>query len=194
FCPACPQPNRNLPKNWKWDLIQWIYLRYFVIDGNFKADHVRQKHPGTDIWLGRGRGMMPDPDHYAAFLKEALEKATKAPCETHFRAIEQALLASKACDITGVIAVACARHGCYAPGSLCNLFKGEQQKNADYSLLRALDTTDVDPQQGIMIMYDIACQYCVHLRERIGHLLPRALNIDRAIGLFHVHGHKDQCF
>lgn len=43
-------------------------------------------------------------------------------------------------------------------------------------------------------MYDIACQYCVHLRERIGHLLPRALNIDRAIGLFHVHGHKDQCF
>ncbi|KAF9525992.1 hypothetical protein CPB83DRAFT_745589, partial [Crepidotus variabilis] len=88
----------------------------------------------------------------------------------------------------------CARHGCYAPGSLCNLFKGEQQKNADFALLQAILTTNVDPAQGVMTMYDIACQYCIHLRARIGHLLSEGLEIDQAIGLFHVHGHKDQCF
>ena len=34
----------------------------------------------------------------------------------------------------------------------------------------------------------------VHFRDRIGHLLPEGLSIDAAIGLFHVHAHKDDCF
>jgi hypothetical protein len=74
------------------------------------------------------------------------------------------------------------------------LFKGEQQKNVDFSFLQALQTTAVDPQQGVMIIYDIACQYSIHLQERIGHHLPAGLKVDHAIGLFHVHGHKDECF
>ena len=45
-----------------------------------------------------------------------------------------------------------------------------------------------------MLIYDIACQYFVHLQEHIGHLLPAGLSIDCAIGLFHIHAHKDQCF
>lgn len=43
-------------------------------------------------------------------------------------------------------------------------------------------------------MYDIACQYFVHLFDRIGHKLPIGLTVDRAIGLFHVHAHKEACF
>jgi Kyakuja-Dileera-Zisupton transposase len=104
------------------------------------------------------------------------------------------MLLSKACDITGIVAVACARHGCFAPNSVANLFRGEQQKNVDWSLLQALKTTNVDDRQGVMIIYDIACQYIIHLQDRIGHLLPAGLTIDAAIGLFHVHGHKDSCF
>jgi Kyakuja-Dileera-Zisupton transposase len=101
---------------------------------------------------------------------------------------------SKACDVTGIVAIACARHGCFAPNSIVNLFRGEQQKNVDYALLQALKTTNVDPSQGAMLIYDIACQYFVYINERIGHLLPSGLNLDRAIGLFHVHGHKEVCF
>ena len=74
------------------------------------------------------------------------------------------------------------------------MFKGEQQKNVDFTFLKALTTTSVAPEQGVLFIYDIACQYIVHLQERIGHHLPFGLNIDAAIGLFHVHGHKDQCF
>lgn len=44
-----------------------------------------------------------------------------------------------------------------------------------------------------MLIYDIACQYSVHLHDRIGHLLPMGMEIDRAIGLFHVHAHREQC-
>lgn len=75
-----------------------------------------------------------------------------------------------------------------------DLFKGEQQKNVDFALLQSIETTGVDPTQGLMIIYDIVCQYIVHIRERIGHKLPTGLEIDCAIGLFHVHAHREQCF
>jgi Kyakuja-Dileera-Zisupton transposase len=104
------------------------------------------------------------------------------------------LLASKACDVTGLVAIACARHGCYAPNSLADLSLGEGQRNMDFSLLKAIFLTNVDPEQGLLLIYDIVCQYIVHLLYRIGNHLPEGLKIDAAIGLFHVHAHKDDCF
>jgi hypothetical protein len=105
------------------------------------------------------------------------------------------MLGSKACDVTGVVAIACARHGCFALNSIADLFKGEGQKNVDWVLLQALARTNVDPEfQSVMLIYDIACQYFVHLQDRIGHLLPAGLTLDCAIGMFHVHGHKEECF
>ena len=77
---------------------------------------------------------------------------------------------------------------------MVDLFKSEQQKNMDFALLRVLQILGIDPAQGIMFMYDIVCQYIVHLEERIGYALPPGLQIDRAIGMFHVHAHKEQCF
>lgn len=118
----------------------------------------------------------------------------KAPCENTFKAIEMAMLQSKACNVTGIAAIACAWHGCFAPNSVANLFHGEQQKNVDWVFLQAIKTTKVQDRQGAMLIYDIACQYMVHLWDHIGHLLPAGLDIDSAIGLFHVHGHKDICF
>lgn len=103
------------------------------------------------------------------------------------------MLFSKACDITGIVAIACARHGCFAPNSIADLTRGEQQKNVDWAFLEALRTTGVTSEQGVMLIYDIACQYFVHLHDRIGHLLPIGLEIDRAIGLFHVHAHREEC-
>jgi Kyakuja-Dileera-Zisupton transposase len=75
-----------------------------------------------------------------------------------------------------------------------DLFKGEQQKNVDFAFLRALKSTSVTPEQGVLLIYDIACQYFVHLQDRIGTELPFGLDVEAAIGLFHIHAHKDQCF
>jgi hypothetical protein len=105
-----------------------------------------------------------------------------------------ALLASKACDITGLVAIACARHGCYAPNSLVDLFLGEGQRNMDFSLLKAILLTNVDPDQGLLLIYEIICQYIIHFFDRIGIHLPEGLQVDAAISLFHVHAHKDDCF
>ena len=111
-----------------------------------------------------------------------------------FQAITNSVLASNACDITSIVGIACAHHGCYAPNTIVDLFKGEQQKNVDFALLQVIKTTGVDPEQGLMVIYDITCQYSIHLREQIDHHLPASLTIDHAIDQFHVHDHKEQCF
>lgn len=69
--------------------------------------------------------------------------------------------------------------------------------NMDWSLCEALATTHVGRIKCAMDIYDIACQYWVHLQERIDmnpflHL-PEDIQLIFAIGLFHVHGHKDEC-
>jgi hypothetical protein len=80
------------------------------------------------------------------------------------------------------------------PNAVVDLLKGEQQKNVDFALIRCLDIIGIDVDQGIMLIYDIVCQYIVHLIHRIGNELPAGLKIERAIDHLHVHGHKDDCF
>jgi hypothetical protein len=55
---------------------RWVYKRIFVADGNFKADHVRQKDAGKDVWLSEGSGMVPKREEYMEFLKHAIERLT----------------------------------------------------------------------------------------------------------------------
>jgi hypothetical protein len=55
---------------------RFVFRRFFVADGNFKADHVRQKHIDADIWLSEGGGMMPKRIQYQEFLQTAFETST----------------------------------------------------------------------------------------------------------------------
>jgi hypothetical protein len=75
FCPACPQVGVNIPKDWALDPQRWVYQRSFVADGNFKADHVRQKK-NDDVWLSEGGGMMSVRSEYDEFLLKAKERST----------------------------------------------------------------------------------------------------------------------
>ena len=89
--------------------------------------------------------------------------------------------------------MACGCHGCYAPQALVDLFKGEQQKNADFCLPKSLQHTNVHTDQTVLLIYDIICQYIIYILKCIGHHLPPGLVINAAIGLFHGHAHKEQC-
>lgn len=46
-------------------------------------------------------------------------------CFEH-RAISEKNQAKKGFDSTGLVAIACARHGCFAPGSVVDMQKGER--------------------------------------------------------------------
>lgn len=47
-----------------------------MADGNFKADHVRQKNETDDVWLSEGSGMIPKRQEYFTFLATAIERLT----------------------------------------------------------------------------------------------------------------------
>jgi len=77
FCAACPQHGVNLKDNWKADPNRNLYIRNFVSDGNFKADHVKQKNIDDDVYLSSGEGYMTEPKDYAAHVEEMVKIAPR---------------------------------------------------------------------------------------------------------------------
>ena len=71
-----------------------------------------------------------------------------------------------------------------------------RQINMDYSLCKAL-SYNMESMPLALVMYDIMCQYGIHLMERVekspGLSIPDSLELRTGIGLFHIHGHQDSC-
>ena len=67
----------------------------------------------------------------------------------------------------------------------------------DYALSESLSYNTKGIKRAI-VMYDIMCQYGIHLLERFKQSpylnIPKNMVIDKGIGQFHIHGHQDQCF
>ncbi|KAF9531675.1 hypothetical protein CPB83DRAFT_891565 [Crepidotus variabilis] len=199
FCASCPQPGINLPDNWREDVNKDVFIRSYVTDGNFKADHVKQKRPEDDVFLAEGQLYLTSPSLFKPFLPLAEEYGRKykqkATCH-RYNATSQANAGDASLDVTGVVAHACARHGCFAPSSVVDLQKGERQANVDYSLCQAIKHSNLGDITSVLLIYDIMCQYHINLRHRVTETqldLPTSLDILPGIGLFHVHGHKEDC-
>lgn len=167
FCPACPQPGINLPNNWREDPEQyvsypdslktfivsnilkrpsrWVYMRSFVMDGNFSAEHMKMRQPRNDVPLSHGAGYMVAPGPYKTHLAVAQEDREvrnhyrdnaelrltldvvlkRSKCNNH-RAVNQANANRSNLEATGIGATACARHGCFCPHSVVDFQKGER--------------------------------------------------------------------
>ena len=67
----------------------------------------------------------------------------------------------------------------------------------DYALCHAIQHRS-HPQQKVLTFYDINCQYSKNLRRRCRESrfisLPDGILIQPGIGLWHVHGHRGECF
>ncbi|TEB20942.1 hypothetical protein FA13DRAFT_1757685 [Coprinellus micaceus] len=120
----------------------------------------------------------------------------KKTCVQH-QAVKEKNKVKPGYDITGVVSVACARHGCFAPAGTVDLQKGERQINMDLALSEACDATKAGQTLGLRFTYDINCQYCVNFHQKVGPRKPLSIPENMAllfvIGLFHVHGHKEEC-
>jgi hypothetical protein len=118
-------------------------------------------------------------------------------------------------EATGIGATACARHGCFFPHSTVDFQKGERyvgrwipasvifkpmsyrQVNMDYSLTHAMQH-NMDRITRVITFYDINCSYMKKLRARVAgnqfiQISPE-LEITPGIGIWHVHGHRAECF
>lgn len=66
----------------------------------------------------------------------------------------------------------------------------------DFSVSEAAKTTNAEGIPWMCKIYDVACQYCQNFELRFkncDHLTRPATEIIHAIGLFHVHGHQEDC-
>ncbi|KAJ8694062.1 hypothetical protein PTI98_008995 [Pleurotus ostreatus] len=205
FCPACPQPGVNVT-NRTWDSKtdpKWLLSPLLVADGNFKFDHLQLKKPHSDIQLRDGTGYVVTTATYEEHLAITNGVQEKSDCANH-KAVNQATRPRKHVDNTGIGVIACARHGFFVPHSIVNFKKGEQQKNMDFALseamkfftkLRPID--DIDTTPSITVIYDVMCQYGVHLEQRLEdglYLEKPDIPIQKAIGKFHLGAHIDSCF
>ncbi|KAF8256471.1 hypothetical protein EI94DRAFT_1646193 [Lactarius quietus] len=194
FCPACPQPGINLPKDWKMQYTPEQLIQTFIMDGNFSAEHMRHRSGEKEVSLSPGMAFMANPESYRAHLHSGQETTQPSTCNT-YKAIEQANSNRAHLDVTGIGATACC-HGFFVPTSVVDFQKGERQINMDYSICKAL-SYNMEDIPVALVMYDIMCQYSVHFRKRVENspelTLPSSLELWTGIGLFHIHGHQDSC-
>jgi hypothetical protein len=91
FCALCAQPGINLPDDWReyenrWviDINIWklpticfsknLFMRGFMMDGNFQAEHMKMRNPENDVPLSDGAGFMVSKKPYELHLKSAVER------------------------------------------------------------------------------------------------------------------------
>ncbi|KAG2017263.1 hypothetical protein CC2G_006788 [Coprinopsis cinerea AmutBmut pab1-1] len=196
FCAACPQPGKNLPEGWEEDEEQWKYGITLAADGNFSLLHREQKN-ADDVWFKNGEGYLVERTRYEKHLRVTSEEKEIPTCHEH-RAVEDKSKTTKGCDVTGVGAFACSRHGCFVPASVVNFHRGERQMYMDYGLSNSIKTTSADKMKRLILLYDINCQYCRNLKKRFEAgpylTLPSDLVVTFGIGQFHVHGHQEKCY
>jgi hypothetical protein len=70
FCPACPQPGINLSEDWKArQEEEGTLMRSYVMDGNFKAEHMKMCRPFNDVAISNGHGFMVGEKRYKDHIK-----------------------------------------------------------------------------------------------------------------------------
>ncbi|KAG1830857.1 hypothetical protein EV424DRAFT_1470239 [Suillus variegatus] len=197
FCPACPQPGINLdlststvaqPDNTP----SWLMTRYLVMDGNFKAEHMHPVNPSDEVSLMDGLGFMVSDERYKSHLAIAQDNVQRSDCNNH-RAVNQANASRQRLEATGIGGCACARHGCFVPHSMVDFQKGERSVHIASAL-----NYKTDGISRAITFYDINCQYNKYLKDQITSSMylsiPIGMDIIPGIGLWHVHGHQDNCF
>jgi hypothetical protein len=51
-----------------------LFMRGFIMDGNFQAEHMRMRNPENDVPLSDGTGFMVSKKSYESHLKSAVER------------------------------------------------------------------------------------------------------------------------
>lgn len=53
--------------------VRYIYRRVLVLDGNFKADHIRMRNPHEDVNLTNGEGYVVEESRYGKHINVSQE-------------------------------------------------------------------------------------------------------------------------
>ncbi|GJF00552.1 CxC2 domain-containing protein [Phanerochaete sordida] len=197
-CPACPHPGINLPDDWQSvrEDLKYLYWMYVSLDACFRVKRYDISDTEKDPVLDDGLAYFVKGEPYKEQLKKYKNQKAMSTC-TGLAALDHAdTKFSKGYDATGIGACIDGRHEFMLPNGVGDLQKGERHINMDYVYGASLrHFPDVD----IMTMYDIVCQWAVHLEARMADMpedlriqVARFKELRYAIGKLHWHGHKKE--
>ncbi|KAJ7059326.1 hypothetical protein C8F01DRAFT_1255022 [Mycena amicta] len=199
-CWACPHVDFNLPVGWescgKDD--EFLYSLMLAIDANFRLKNRIRGNEKHDPSLGPGWGYFVESEAYKDHLRDYVAESDVSSCIAFAALMQKDTHLTTGLRVSGVGGCVCARHGVVCAQGFGDLQKGERYANMDYILLHALRDVRV---RHLVLSYDIACQWKIHLRERVlkitndAGLLPDLSNFHIQFGLpvWHAAAHELPC-
>ncbi|KAJ7018761.1 hypothetical protein C8F04DRAFT_1277227 [Mycena alexandri] len=166
LCPACPQPGKNLPPNWK-DTPKsrrFLYALFLALDANFRMRRKKVSSEEKDPSLGDGWSFYCELAPYYSYLaKNWKQKQERSTCVAH-DAVDKPDRESRGTASSGIATVDCARHNMKRPCSVGDLQLGERYINMDYIFFVGLAGSEISE---LFVSYDIACQWHKNIWERM---------------------------
>ncbi|KAF7965909.1 hypothetical protein HWV62_40974 [Athelia sp. TMB] len=197
-CPACPQPGKNIPHNWKLsdESIRWIYALILTIDANFKLS-LKEKGIQDDPALGDGWAHWVPREEFLDYLREHGGAVEPNYCDSDLKAINTAVRSTKNYRASGAGACLCGRHGLVRKNGLGSMQIGERYPNIDFIVFCGLVRTILF---SLWFSYDIACQWSRNLLKRVL-TLPERMRVSptvlksatKVLPKFHEYNHGYSC-
>ncbi|KAG6836119.1 hypothetical protein H0H93_011191 [Arthromyces matolae] len=198
ICPACPQPDANLPPDWKSAPPEkkFLYALFVAIDANFRLKRRCVSSEQHDPSLSEGWSFFVNEEPYKKHITTTWNhKQPKSTCVSH-NAVNNPDKEARGLAASGVGTVDCARHDFKRPRSVGDLQLGEKYINMDYLVLLGLKDTEIEI---LKVSYDIVCQWHVLLREQMMsyphhlHLGASIKHITFLVPKFHLAAHIEAC-
>ncbi|THU77010.1 hypothetical protein K435DRAFT_703408 [Dendrothele bispora CBS 962.96] len=198
-CIACPWVGVNLPPNWQDAALaeKYKYFLFLAIDACFRLKHRMVSSEAQDPALGSGWSYMVEDKPFRAYLLSITDQDEMCTC-SGLAALQQANTKfSRGYATTGVGVGVCARHEFVQRNGTVDLQKGERYANMDYTWASSLHHHDHHLTK--VQSYDIVCQWCKKLVDRLKDLPPLVrLNLVLHVIFFvipklHIYGHQILC-
>ncbi|KAJ7429396.1 hypothetical protein B0H11DRAFT_1768213 [Mycena galericulata] len=199
LCRACPQPEINLPENWREEPAPtaFKYAAHLGADANYRLSERNVSSEARDPTLAQGKAYFVNRLPYMEHIKNYVTQEDINTC-SGFQAMFLANLKRiNGLRTSGVGGVTCTRHNMWRPNGLGDLQKGERFCNMDWILFSSLQHYDI---LRLYLTYDIACQYFKKFWDRM-RSLPEYLHLNIppadvyfAVPNFHLPAHRMECY
>ncbi|KAI0059388.1 hypothetical protein BV25DRAFT_1785942, partial [Artomyces pyxidatus] len=198
-CPACPDPDMNLPMGWDTapDSERYKYALSLAIDANFKLK-LKNRKKIRDVSLTSGWSYFVEESAYQQHLALHKDEAEMKHCKSTHAAVNASQMpGDKRFAVTGVGAAICARHLFYRAHGVGDLQRGERYVNMDYVVLSTISLT-APKIRDFFLSYDISCQWSQNFWNRMDRYPGKELDPDEktvkfVIPKFHLQAHGEPC-
>ncbi|KAF7984577.1 hypothetical protein HWV62_13799 [Athelia sp. TMB] len=199
ICPACPQPGKNLPEDWRNAPVntRFVFELFLAADANFRMVRRKVSSEAANPTLSPGLSYFCEMSKYREHLaKYGDQKETHSTCVKHHAVGDANTSRFANLAASGIGTVDCTRHMMKRPNSVGELQKGERYANMDYMFYSSVSKQDY---VRLVMSYDIVCQWSVHLWDRML-AMPGHLHINRKdkhfvflVPKFHLPAHVQGC-